>query len=97
LIGKTAGRWTKQEHLRFIQGKFYTFDLDSLVLSNSNLFYHLSLALRLHGKDWKKVEDFIGTRTGAQIRSHAQKYFLRIEEELNCTGLAFASQNSKGD
>jgi hypothetical protein len=43
------------------------------------------------------VEDFIGTRTGAQIRSHAQKYFLRIEEELNCTGLAFASQNSKGD
>jgi hypothetical protein len=53
--------------------------------------------LRLHGKDWKKVEDFIGTRTGAQIRSHAQKYFLRIEEELNCTGLAFASQNSKGE
>ena len=53
--------------------------------------------MRLHGKDWKKVEDFIGTRTGAQIRSHAQKYFLRIEEELNCTGLAFASQNSKGE
>jgi len=22
---------------------------------------------------------------------------LRIEEELNCTGLAFASQNSKGE
>jgi hypothetical protein len=43
------------------------------------------------------VEDFIGTRTGAQIRSHAQKYFLRIEEELNCTGLAFASQPSKED
>jgi hypothetical protein len=29
------------------------------------------------------VEDHIGTRTGAQIRSHAQKYFLRIENELN--------------
>jgi hypothetical protein len=25
LIGKTAGRWTKQEHLRFIQGKYYSF------------------------------------------------------------------------
>jgi len=37
----------------------------------------------MFGKDWKKVEDFIGTRTGAQIRSHAQKYFLRIEKELN--------------
>ncbi len=43
------------------------------------------------------MEDFIGTRTGAQIRSHAQKYFIRIEEELNCTGLAFASQPSKED
>ena len=24
------------------------------------------------GKNWKKVEEHIGTRTGAQIRSHAQ-------------------------
>jgi hypothetical protein len=31
----------------------------------------IPLALKLYGKDWKKVEDFIGTRTGAQIRSHA--------------------------
>jgi len=23
LIGKTAGRWTRQEHLRFIQGKVF--------------------------------------------------------------------------
>ena len=37
------------------------------------------------------MEDFIGTRTGAQIRSHAQKYFMRIEKELNCSGLAFPS------
>ncbi|CDW77411.1 myb-like dna-binding shaqkyf class family protein [Stylonychia lemnae] len=58
-IGKTAGRWTRQEHIRFIQ------------------------AIKLFGKDWKKVEDHIGTRTGAQIRSHAQKYFLRIEKEIN--------------
>lgn len=36
----------------------------------------------MFGKDWKKVEDYIGTRTGAQIRSHAQKYFIRIEDEL---------------
>ena len=48
----------------------------------------------MHGKDWKKVEDFIGTRTGAQIRSHAQKYFMRIEKELNCSGLAFPSGSS---
>jgi SHAQKYF class myb-like DNA-binding protein len=29
------------------------------------------LALKIFGKDWKKVEKFIGTRSGAQIRSHA--------------------------
>lgn len=52
------------------------------------------LALKLHGKDWKKVEDYIGTRTGAQIRSHAQKYFHRIEQELNCSGLAFPSSHN---
>ena len=28
-------------------------------------------AIRLYGKDWRKVEDFIGTRSAAQIRSHA--------------------------
>lgn len=28
-----------------------------------------------------KVEDYIQTRSGAQIRSHAQKYFLKIQKE----------------
>ena len=27
--------------------------------------------LTLFGKDWKKIEDHIGSRTCAQIRSHA--------------------------
>jgi hypothetical protein len=26
----------------------------------------------------------IGTRDGAQIRSHAQKYFIKIKKELEC-------------
>ena len=38
-------------------------------------------AIRIHGKSWKSVEDYIGTRTSAQIRSHAQKYYLRVEKE----------------
>ena len=29
------------------------------------------------------MEEFIGTRTGAQIRSHAQKFFLKIQRELS--------------
>ena len=32
-------------------------------------------ALDMFGKNWKKVEDYIGTRTSVQARSHAQKYF----------------------
>lgn len=37
----------------------------------------LSIGLELYGKDWKKIEALVGSRTGAQIRSHAQKYFIR--------------------
>jgi len=39
-------------------------------------------ALKLFGKNWKSVEEYIGTRTGAQIRSHAQKFFNRLQREL---------------
>eukprot|EP00357_Protocruzia_adherens_P001911 CAMPEP_0114993088 /NCGR_PEP_ID=MMETSP0216-20121206/12325_1 /TAXON_ID=223996 /ORGANISM="Protocruzia adherens, Strain Boccale" /LENGTH=530 /DNA_ID=CAMNT_0002356671 /DNA_START=156 /DNA_END=1748 /DNA_ORIENTATION=+ len=56
---KSSGRWTKQEHERFVEG------------------------LRLYGKDWKRVEIHVGTRTGAQIRSHAQKYFNRLQKALS--------------
>lgn len=41
---------------------------------------YLCIALRLYGKDWKLVEKFIQTRTGAQIRSHAQKFFLYVNK-----------------
>lgn len=39
--------------------------------------------MHLFGKNWIKVEAHIGTRSGAQIRSHAQKFFNRIQKELN--------------
>ena len=39
--------------------------------------------LKIYGKNWKKVESYIGTRTGTQIRSHAQKFFNRIKKEYN--------------
>lgn len=30
-------------------------------------------AIEIYGRDWKKVQDYVGTRTSTQARSHAQK------------------------
>eukprot|EP00573_Skeletonema_grethae_P002667 CAMPEP_0201690872 /NCGR_PEP_ID=MMETSP0578-20130828/4179_1 /ASSEMBLY_ACC=CAM_ASM_000663 /TAXON_ID=267565 /ORGANISM="Skeletonema grethea, Strain CCMP 1804" /LENGTH=315 /DNA_ID=CAMNT_0048175951 /DNA_START=65 /DNA_END=1012 /DNA_ORIENTATION=+ len=37
--------------------------------------------LKIYGREWKKVATRIPTRTAAQIRSHAQKYFARVSKE----------------
>ena len=40
----------------------------------------LYLGLKMYGKDWKKIEILVGTRNGAQIRSHAQKFFSKLNK-----------------
>lgn len=71
--GKTTGRWTKAEHARFLEGKPS----------------YLQIALKLYGKHWKLVEKHVGTRSGTQVRSHAQKYYMKTgiqkvkEEDAN--------------
>lgn len=38
-------------------------------------------SISLYGKDWKKVVEHVGTRSSNQVRSHAQKYFLKLERK----------------
>ncbi|KAJ1457051.1 hypothetical protein M885DRAFT_438586 [Pelagophyceae sp. CCMP2097] len=57
LAAEKTGRWTDEEHSRFLQG------------------------LELYGKKWTKVADVVGTRTTVQVRSHAQKYFQKLEKD----------------
>lgn len=64
----TQGRWSRDEHEKFIEGK-RTFQKNNC------------LAMDLYKRDWKHVEAYIGTRSGAQIRSHAQKFSTRIEKD----------------
>lgn len=41
-------------------------------------------ALQMFDRDWKKIEQYVGTKSVIQIRSHAQKYFLKVQK--NGTG-----------
>jgi len=36
--------------------------------------------LKIHGKAWKKISEMVKTRTIIQIRTHAQKYFQKLEK-----------------
>jgi SHAQKYF class myb-like DNA-binding protein len=45
-------------------------------------FLSFYLALQKVGKQWTLMPDFIPTRTQSQIRSHAQKYFAKLEAQF---------------
>jgi len=38
-------------------------------------------ALKLHGRAWRKIEEHVGTKSAVQIRSHAQKFFSKLQRE----------------
>lgn len=47
-------------------------------------------ALKTHGKEWKKVAAKVKTRTVVQTRTHAQKYFQKLQKALS------SNEQSKG-
>lgn len=38
-------------------------------------------ALKLFGKEWQKVQQHVNTRTSTQARSHAQKFFVKLDKK----------------
>nr|BAD97870.1 LHY homologue1 [Lemna gibba] len=44
-------------------------------------------ALKLYGRAWQRIEEHIGTKTAVQIRSHAQKFFTKLEKEAVSKGV----------
>jgi len=34
--------------------------------------------MRMHGKDWDKIEEVVRTRDATHCRSHAQKFFTKL-------------------
>ena len=76
--------------------KYLTNEIDHSISGRWTLKEHLQFleGLDKYGIKWKKINPLIKTRTVAQIRSHAQKFFLRLkrvkDEKL---GIDFTTNN----
>jgi SHAQKYF class myb-like DNA-binding protein len=47
-------------------------------------------AIEIHGKSWKKVASCVKTRSVVQVRTHAQKYFQKIQKNNGTSPLKLA-------
>ncbi|KAF6139009.1 hypothetical protein GIB67_010735 [Kingdonia uniflora] len=47
-------------------------------------------ALKLYGRAWQRIEEHIGTKTTVQIRSHAEKFFSKVNTPRICARLIWS-------
>jgi SHAQKYF class myb-like DNA-binding protein len=64
--------------------------------------YLFLLAVKQNGRDWKKIQDFVKTRSSTQARSHAQKVLkddlvIDIDEEISRLAQIYEEQGSQQD
>ncbi|KAG4976899.1 hypothetical protein JHK82_036182 [Glycine max] len=92
-ITKSRESWTEEEHDKFLEALQLTspeVEYFNGISSGSNFAdvsardsdaqLVTSCGLFRFDRDWKKIEDFVGSKTVIQIRSHAQKYFLKVQK-----------------
>ena len=46
---------------------------------NNNEHMRFIEAISIFGNDWKEVQQYVGTRSSNQVRSHAQKFFMKLK------------------
>jgi len=52
--------------------------------------------LSLHGKSWKKISEIVKTRSVVQIRTHAQKYLIKLEKARKAGHQGVLMMDGKG-
>ena len=59
---------------------------------NSDEHKRFIIGCLLYGNNWKKVEGYVQTRTSTQIRSHAQKFLIKLKKKYKINELNYNNE-----
>ncbi|KAG6517520.1 hypothetical protein ZIOFF_020912 [Zingiber officinale] len=81
-ITKSRESWTEQDHDKFLEALqlicWLQFTMHKRAIDCGRAIVFVNFLS--FDRDWKKIEAFVGSKTVIQIRSHAQKYFLKVQK-----------------